>query len=81
MVGVEVELCQFMVLPEFFRKLEFRPGPRPEMGWVWRVAARGHADGFSKAPLLAQRLARYYDDARKWSFAQGGRRLGVAVPA
>ena len=76
-VGAEVELCQFMVLPEFFWKMESRPGTCPEIGWVWRVAARGHADGFSKAPLLIQRLAGRYDDARKWSFAQGGRGLGV----
>ena len=40
MVGVKVELCQFMVLPEFFRKLESRLGTRPKMGWVWRVEAR-----------------------------------------
>ena len=67
MVGAEVELCQFLVLPEFFRKWVGYGGLRPG----------GHADSFSKAPLLTQRLARCYDDAQKWSFAQGGRGLGV----
>ena len=54
-------------------------GRDPVRKWVGYGGLRpeGHADSFSKAPLLTQRLARCYDDAQKWSFAQGGRGLGV----